>query len=200
MQSEGDVSIQKAHNDLIRSLLRSLEGHAPGEEGHAERVAVYAVATGEKLGLDDNELLHLRRAAQLHDMGKVRVDPAILLKPDKLTEAEWDALRLHAILAERVLESLWFLAPALPMIRHHHEKWDGSGYPDGLKGEKIPMGARIIGLAEAFDSLVHATPFKPASSEDEALEELRRCRSTQFDPIVVDAFENVQPLIQPIEA
>lgn len=198
MQDEAEVELQKAHNDLIRSLLRALEGHAPGEGGHAERVAVYAAATGEQMGMDERELLHLRRAAQLHDVGKVKVSADILRKPDRLSDAEWDELRLHAILAESVLESLWFLSPAMPMIRHHHERWDGAGYPDGLAGEKIPLGARIIGVAEAFDSLTQSTPFRAASLEAEALGELRRCAGSQFDPAVVEAFEKIQPLIQPL--
>lgn len=199
MQEEADVELQKAHNDLIRSLLRALEGHAPGEGGHAERVAVYAVATGDALGLDENQLLHLRRAAQLHDVGKVRVSPAILRKPDRLSEAEWDELRLHAILAESVLEATWFLKPVLPMIRHHHERWDGTGYPDGLAGDRIPLGARIIAVAEAFDSLTQPSPFRPATSEGAAWEELRASAGSHFDPAVVDAFEKVQPLIQPLQ-
>lgn len=198
MQDEAEVELQKAHNDLIRSLLRALEGHAPGEGGHAERVAVYAAATGEQMGMDERELLHLRRAAQLHDVGKVKVSADILRKPDRLSDAEWDELRLHAILAESVLESLWFLSPAMPMIRHHHERWDGGGYPDGLAGEKIPLGARIIGVAEAFDSLTQPSPFRPASSERDAIEELRASAGSQFDPKVVEAFEKVQPLIQPL--
>lgn len=200
MQAEADVELQKAHNDLVRSLLRALEGHAPGEGGHAERVAVYSVATGEKLGMDDQKLLHLRRAAQLHDIGKVKVQQSILTNPGRLSDSEWDALRLHAILAESILETLWFLSPAMPMIRHHHERWDGKGYPDGLAGEDIPLGARIIGVAEAFDSMTHATPFRPASSLPDALTELRKEAGRQFDPRVVDAFDEVQPLIQPVES
>jgi len=200
MQEESDVELQKAHNDLIRSLLRALEGHAPGESGHAERVAVYSVATAEKMGMDERELLHLRRAAQLHDVGKVKVSAGLLMKPDRLSEVEWDELRLHAILAESVLESIWFLSPALPMIRHHHERWDGAGYPDGLAAEKIPLGARIIGVAEAFDSLTWPSPFRAEISEEAALTEIRKNAGTQFDASVVEAFEAVQPLIQPIQA
>lgn len=199
MQDEADVELQKAQNDLIRSLLRALEGHAPGESGHAERVAVYSVATGEKLGLDDRDLLHLRRAAQLHDVGKVKVPAGILMKPDRLSEADWDELRLHAILAESVLESIWFLSPALPLIRHHHERWDGEGYPDGLAGENIPLGARIIGVAEAFDSLTWPSPFRAEVSEESALIEIKKNAGAQFDAAVVEAFEQVQPLIQPLK-
>jgi HD-GYP domain-containing protein (c-di-GMP phosphodiesterase class II) len=198
MQTEAEVELQRAHNDLIRSLVRALEGHAPGEGGHAERVAAYAVATGERLGLDDGDLLHLRRAAQLHDVGKVRVDPALLLKPERLSHEDWEALKLHAILAERVLESLEFLAPAISSIRHHHERWDGTGYPDGLNGERIPIGARIIAVAEAFDCLAQGSAFRPGVAADEALAEIRACSGSQFDPAVVSAFLQVQPLIQPV--
>lgn len=190
--------VQFAHNDLIRGLLRALDGHAPGEGGHAERVAVYAVAMGERLGLQDEALLVLRWAAQLHDVGKVRVPASILTTPSSLSDADWDALRLHSILAESVLESIDFLSDALPSIRHHHERWDGSGYPDGLAGEAIPLGARLIAVAEAFDSLTHASPFRSEVSAEAAKEEIRRCSGSQFDPSAVAALEAVAILIQPI--
>jgi HD-GYP domain-containing protein (c-di-GMP phosphodiesterase class II) len=192
--------IRPRENDQVRALLRSLEGHAPGERGHAERVAVYAVATGESLGMSDEELVALRRAGQLHDIGKVRVDPRLLQKSGRLSDAEWEALRLHASLAERVLESLEFLQAATPMIRHHHERWDGTGYPDGLAGEEIPLGARILAVAEAFDALTTNFPFHRGIPEAEALEELRRNAGSQFDPAAVEALAKVQPLIQPIRS
>lgn len=188
--------LQKSHNDAIRGLIRALDTHFVGEADHAERVAVYATATAEKMGLSDDELVYVRQAAQLHDIGKIHIDSALLGKVGKLSEEELETLHLHSILALRVVESFEFLQPCVPMIKHHHERWDGEGYPDALKGEDIPLGARIIGVAEAFDVMLHMSP--NLRTETEALDELERCAGTQFDPKVVAAFRVVQPLIQPL--
>jgi HD-GYP domain-containing protein (c-di-GMP phosphodiesterase class II) len=182
---------------VIRSLLTRLDRHSPSERGHAERVAVYAVATGDALGLDEEFLINLRYAALLHDVGKTSVDAHLLRKLGKLTEEEMDALRLHALIAASVVEAFDWLQPSLPDIRHHHERWDGKGYPEGLVGPDIPLGARIIGLAEAFDVILtglHGIP----RGEETALAEIVRCAGTQFDPRVVEAFLTVQPIIQPM--
>jgi HD-GYP domain-containing protein (c-di-GMP phosphodiesterase class II) len=188
---------RQERNDVIRSLLSRLDRHSPSERGHAERVAVYAVAVGDKLGLDEDLLLNLRYAALLHDVGKISVDAHLLRKIGKLTEEEMDALRLHALIAAGMIEAFDWLAPCLPDIRHHHERWDGHGYPDGLVGPDIPLGARIIGLSEAFDVILSGLHGSP-SSEETALAEIVRCSGTQFDPRIVEAFLDVQPLIQPV--
>ncbi|MBX3119606.1 MAG: HD domain-containing protein [Fimbriimonadaceae bacterium] len=188
--------MQKSQNDAIRSLLRALDMHSSGEGDHAERVSVYATATAEKMGMSDEELINVRRASELHDVGKVHIDSALLDKAGKLTEEEIATLHLHSILALRVIESFEYLAPCVPMIKHHHERWDGGGYPDSLKGEDIPLGARIIAVSEAFDVMCFVGPNR--KSDSEALDELERCSGTQFDPAVVTAFRQVQPLIQPL--
>lgn len=184
-------------NQTIRELLEKLDHHLPSEKGHAERVAIYSVATGEKLGLSDDFLLELRYAATLHDVGKIRIDRKLLTKIGKLDDSEFAAMRLHAAIAESVLESIDWIKPALPSIRHHHERWDGQGYPDGLQGGDIPIGARIIHVAEAFDVMVAGSYREPAI-EAAALDEIRDCSGTQFDPRVVDAFLEIQPLVQPL--
>jgi HD-GYP domain-containing protein (c-di-GMP phosphodiesterase class II) len=194
------MSTQAERNDVIRSLLGELDLHGPGEREHAERVAVYAVATGGELGLSEGELLQLRYAAQLHDVGKVRVDVSLVRKLGRLSDEEIERMRQHADLSLEVLESYAWLGPSLPMIIHHHERWDGAGYPVGLAADSIPLGARIIAVAETFDTLVASPPWRTSLSEGEALQELRRCAGAQFDPAVVDAFERVQPLIQPLDA
>lgn len=182
---------------MIRSLLTKLDRHSPSERGHAERVAVYAVATGEALGLDDDALVELRYSALLHDVGKISIDAQLLGKVGKLTGEEMDALRLHALIAAGVVEAFDWLQPCLPNIRHHHERWDGNGYPDGLMGPDIPLGARIINLAETFDVILMGLHGAPRGDET-AVAEIRRCSGTQFDPRVVEAFLTVQPLIQPL--
>lgn len=190
--------MRRERNDAIRSLLTRLDRHSPSERGHAERVAVYAVAIGDALGLDEETLLHVRYAALLHDVGKISVDARLLNKIGRVSDEEMDALKLHSLIAASVLEAFDWLKPCLLDIRHHHERWDGGGYPDGLLGPDIPLGARIINLAETFDVMVagvHGTQ----KEEKAAIAEIERCSGTQFDPRVVEAFLKVQPLIQPLE-
>jgi HD-GYP domain-containing protein (c-di-GMP phosphodiesterase class II) len=191
-----DVRIER--NDIIRTFLNRLDKHSPSEKGHAERVAVYAVATGDAMGLSDDALLELRYASLLHDVGKISIDSQLLTKIGKLSEAEIGALRLHALIAMGMLETFDWLAPCLPAIKHHHERWDGDGYPDGLVGESIPVGARIINLAETFDVILNGL-VRDSFTEKAALEEIQRCSGSQFDPTVVKAFIKVQPLIQPVD-
>lgn len=187
-----------SENSVIRELIDELDVHEPGEAGHSDRVSVYAAAVGHELGLEFEDLLHLRRAAALHDIGKISVDQNLLSKLGRLTDEEIAELREHATLAMEILGSHDWLRPCVPMIRHHHEHLDGSGYPDGLHGEDIPLGARIISVCEAFDVLVHGCPWKEAVTEEFALNELRRCSGTQFDPGVVQALKSVRLLIQPV--
>jgi HD-GYP domain-containing protein (c-di-GMP phosphodiesterase class II) len=191
-------TIDPLHNDTIRDLLRQMEAHSIGEAGHAERVAVYCVATGERLGMGFDDLVRLRQAAALHDVGKITLDRALLQKLGELSTDELNELRMHAQRSKKVIESLTWLEPALPMIVHHHERWDGHGYPDGLAGKDIPLGARIIAVAEVFDTLVTGGGWRFPISDSEALIELDRCSGHQFDPEVVVAFIEVQPLIQPV--
>jgi HD-GYP domain-containing protein (c-di-GMP phosphodiesterase class II) len=193
-------TVHDSPNDTIRALVRALDLHEPGEGGHSERVSVYATATGHRLGMSFDELVNLRRAAALHDIGKISVNQATLRKLGDLDESELEELRSHALMAMKIVESFEWLRPALPMIRHHHEWWDGTGYPDGLVGEAIPLGARIIGACEAFDVLVSGSPWRRHVTEEEAVAELVRCSGTQFDPRVVESLREVQPLIQPVGA
>lgn len=186
---------RQERNQQVRALLKVLDAHAPGEEAHAERVAIYAVAIGEALHLDDEDLLTLRYAATLHDIGKVRVDRSIVRKLGRLDEDELRRVRLHAALAEEAVTAFDWLVPTLPIIRHHHERWDGLGYPDGIAGEAIPLGARIVNLAETFDVLM-TRQASSAVMESRAVEEIAACSGTQFDPSVVEAFLQVQPRVQ----
>lgn len=186
-------------NDQVRDFLATLDAHSPGEAAHAHRVSVYAVATGDALGIRGDDLVHLKWAALLHDVGKVRVDAALVRKLGRLDDTELALLREHAHKAQAVLEGSLWLVPAAPMIRHHHEWWNGEGYPDGLAGDAIPLGARIIGAAEAYDVLVSDVPWRTRLGEEQARLEMERCRSIQFDPSVLDAFFEVQPLIQPAD-
>lgn len=189
---------RRERNLILRSLLRELDAHSEGERDHAERVAVLAVAMGERQGLDDRALLDLRYAALLHDVGKVRVDSQLLAKLGRLSDEELARLRLHAELSAHVLSEYGFLKRSLPAILSHHERWDGLGYPRGLKGNAIPLGGRIIAVAEAYDTLSFGTPWQRRMIAGPALAEVRSCAGTQFDPAVVEALDAIQPLVQPL--
>lgn len=185
-------------NDLLRSLLQTLDRRLPGEAAHAERVAVYASATGFEMGVRGEQLLLLRYAATLHDVGKTSLEPEPLLRIGPLDESERRAMQTHVTLAEALVTATDWLRPAVPAIRHHHERWDGRGYPDGLAGEEIPLFARIIAVAEAYDAMTLLSASGEALSEEEALEELNRESGGQFDPLVVRAFLAVRGVIQPV--
>jgi HD-GYP domain-containing protein (c-di-GMP phosphodiesterase class II) len=169
--------------------LRSATAGAP--DGHSERVAMYAVAVGKQLDLPEKALSDLKSAAILHDIGKVGISRQIVDKLGRLTDREFEIMRLHSTIAVRMLERVEGLQDSLPMIKHHHERFDGKGYPDGLSGHDIPLGARIIAVAETFDMLVSELPWRDAMTLEDALKELKRCAGSQFDPIIVDAFLTV---------
>lgn len=198
MNPELNQALQASQNETVRALVRALDLHEPGEGDHAERVAVYAVATGERMGMSQPDLLVLRRAAALHDVGKISVSQGLLRKLGDLTDEDIAELRAHATMAIKIIESFEWLAAASPIIKHHHERWDGFGYPDGLSGENIPLGARIIAVSETFDVMAHEGSYRATIPESAALAELRASAGTQFDPKVVEAFCLVQPLIQPL--
>jgi len=172
---------------LVEMLnLRSANTGAP--DGHSERVAVYCEAIGKQLDLPDKVLGDLRSAAILHDIGKVGISRQIVDKLGRLTEREFEIMRLHSTIAIRMLERVEELKDALPMIKHHHERFDGKGYPDGMAGHDIPVGARIIAVAETFDMLASDLPWREAMTLEDALNEVHRCSGSQFDPMVVEAF------------
>jgi HD-GYP domain-containing protein (c-di-GMP phosphodiesterase class II) len=154
---------------------------------HAAEVARLSLMVGLHLGFDKEGLERLVHGALLHDLGKLGVADAILEKPGPLTEEEWVAVKRHPQIGARMIEPLEFLSGALPMVRHHHERPDGTGYPDGLEGEEIPLGARIVAAADAYDVMVRGRPYRPKSSPAEALQELWREAGRQFDVRVVEA-------------
>lgn len=184
------ATILKVYDQTTDALLKAAGQGDDRLLGHSERVTAYALALGEKLGLTPQELSDLRYAASLHDIGKIGVSREIVNKMGKLTEKELDAMRLHSIIGFRILEKVEGLKGALPAIKHHHERWDGRGYPDGLAREDIPIGARIIAVAESYDILTSDVPWRDRIPEVEAVKELRRCSGSQFDARIVDIFVN----------
>jgi len=181
----------KMHEELIETLLTAASERDRDARRHGERVTKYAVAIGEKLVMAEDDLQNLRYAASLHDIGKIGISRRILNKLGRLTEEELNVMRRHASIAIRILERAEGLQGALPLIRYHHERFDGNGYPDGLAGEEIPLGARIIAAAETYDILTSDVPWRDALSSDAARKELERCSGTQFDPNIVKALLSV---------
>ncbi|MGB6330924.1 MAG: HD domain-containing phosphohydrolase [Candidatus Sulfotelmatobacter sp.] len=161
--------LERAESVLF-TLARSIEGKDPYTHGHCERLAEYSTRLGEQLGLAEEHITALRRAGVVHDVGKIAVPDAILLKPGRLTEDEWKIVREHPVVGERICAPLKSFRLVLPIIRHHHEKLDGSGYPDGLCGEAIPATARIMQIVDVFDALTTERPYKKALCETEALQ------------------------------
>ena len=174
--------------DLSLVLMRMLDARHPGLGGHGERVAQLAVACAESLGLSADDVQSVRRAAELHDLGKVAIPSAILTKPGPLSDDEWEFMSRHTTIGERILTGVHSLDHAASMVRSSHERWDGSGYPDGLAGKDIPIGARIIFVADAFCAMTEDRPYAQARSAESTCEELRACSGKQFDPAVVTAF------------
>ena len=189
------TALQRANTELTVAYEATLEGWArtlelrDGEtEGHSRRVAGMTVALARALGVDEEALVQLRRGALLHDIGKIAIPDQILLKPGPLTEAEWAIMRQHPVYAYEVLAPIPFLRPALAIPRHHHERWDGSGYPDGLREQVIPFAARIFAVVDVWDALISDRPYRPAWSTERADAYVAEHAATDFDPRVVDAF------------
>jgi HD-GYP domain-containing protein (c-di-GMP phosphodiesterase class II) len=173
--------------DTITALAYAIEARDPYTQGHSQRVSKLAAQIAMQAGLSQAEIEEIRLAGIVHDIGKFHVPEYVLNKPTLLTAEEYEIVKSQAAWGAKILEPLKVKTIEC-IVRHHHEAFDGQGYPDSLKGEEIPLGARIIAVADAFDAMVSGRPYRKARAVEEALAELRRCRGTQFDPLVVDAF------------
>jgi putative two-component system response regulator len=172
LRSKAAIDSLEEAEAILFALAQAIEHRDKYTGGHCQRLAWYSVSLGMALGLPRPQLLALHRGGFLHDIGKVAVPDAILYKPGRLDENEWTLMRAHTIKGEEICRPMKSLFPVLPVIRSHHERWDGSGYPDGLRGEKIPLVARILQVADIYDALTTVRPYKPAFSPAEALAEL----------------------------
>jgi len=180
--------MDRATLDQVYALAATVDARDPYTYGHSKRVAAFSEMIGRAIGLSRDELTNIHAAGLLHDIGKVGVPDAILTKPGKPTKDEWELIRLHPAEGARIVGHVGELARLIPAIRHHHEWYSGTGYPDGLKGEVIPLGARIISVADAYDTMTTKRTYREVMSQKEAFEELRRCSGTQFDPELVKVF------------
>ncbi len=180
-------SIFELHRQMIENISTAVGERDPSYAGHADRVSAYAVAIAKEMGLPNRVTQDIERSGLLHDIGKIGVSPMILTKPGKLTDGEFEEVKKHAVLGRFLLKPLGFMPGVLDGIASHHERWDGEGYPRGLRGDDIPIEGRILAVAEALDTMTTDHPYREALSLDEAVDELRTQSGKQFDPNVVSA-------------
>ena len=173
------------------SFASALDAKSPWTAGHSKRVTQYAVAIAEELGETSDFLMAVQTCGLLHDIGKIAVPEKILDKPGAITYHERKTIAEHAVRGAKILEHIDTFQPFLPGIRHHHERWDGSGLPDGLAGENIPILARVLAVADSYDAMTSDRPYRQRRTRAEAIEEIERCSGTQFDPQIVEAFIEV---------
>jgi putative nucleotidyltransferase with HDIG domain len=185
------AELEITYDRTLTALMSALDARDRETEGHSIRVSKLACLLGEELGLNGPHLKALERGALLHDIGKIGISDAILHKPDKLTEDDWRTMRIHPDIGARIVEGIPFLQDTLPVIRYHHERWDGSGYPLGLKAEDIPFHARVFAVADVFDALTSNRSYREKSSPEEALEYMREQAGCLFDPVIVEALSNL---------
>jgi HD-GYP domain-containing protein (c-di-GMP phosphodiesterase class II) len=187
-EEAGELPISE-NEAVLFALARAVEQRHSQTAGHCERLAFISLALGMAMGLERAQLMTLYRGGFLHDVGKVGIPDSILFKPGKLTQDEWQTMCSHTVRGEEICRPLGSLAPVLPLIRHHHERWDGSGYPDGLRGEQIPLAARVLQIADIYDALVSPRPYKPAFTSEHALKVIRQETDCGWrDPELVDVF------------
>jgi putative two-component system response regulator len=184
-------SCESAYHMTLKALVTALETRDSETHGHSERVVNFSLRLGQELELDAEQMRSLEFGALLHDIGKIGVPDAILRKPASLTREEWALMREHPLHGQKILGGIDFLEGAAHVVAEHHEKWDGSGYPLGLKGEEIDLCARIFAVADAFDAMVSDRVYRRGRSYEAALAELETCAGRQFDPRVVEAFGRV---------
>jgi len=174
--------------ETISSLAFAIDAKDHYTQGHSQKVSSYAALLAEAVGLSEAEVEEVRLAGVLHDIGKVGIPESILNKSGPLNPDEWETMKTHVQYGTRILEPVRGLGRVQQMVKHHHEFFDGSGYPDGLTGSRIPLGARILAIADAYDTITSDRTYKKARAAEEAFAELERCDSAQFDPDLVEVF------------
>lgn len=185
-------ALDKTYIFTLRALVTALDTRDEETQGHSMRVVKYTLKLAELMNWGDKERLkHLEYGALLHDIGKIGIPDPILRKPGKLTKEEWDVMKTHPDVGYKILHKIEFLEEPSQVVLHHHERFDGSGYPSGLKGHDIPIGSRIFAVADTVDAMTSERPYRSALSFEEASNELLKFSGIQFDPIVVDAFHSV---------
>jgi putative two-component system response regulator len=183
------AQLEQAYEASLIMLANAIEFRDHYTRGHVERVRNHALAIARQLGWTDGHTNHLAYGSILHDIGKIHIMESVLSKPGPLDEAEWVEMKKHPLIGAEMVRNISYLLPAIPIIRYHHERWDGTGYPDGLIEEQIPMGARIVAVADSLDAMITSRAYREALTPDQAYEEILQCTGTHFDPAVVRAFQ-----------
>jgi response regulator RpfG family c-di-GMP phosphodiesterase len=183
--------LQENSLNVLRAMVNVLEQRDAYTAGHSRRVTEITVAIAGAMGLDNVEVEVLNLAGQIHDLGKIGIEDNILRKPGPLTDDEYAVIKTHPEKAKRIIEPLDFLKETIPIILHHHERFDGTGYPFGLSGEEIPRGSRIVMVADTYDAITSSRAYRKARDTGAAMGELERCKGSQFDPEVVDVFARI---------
>src|SRR5918994_1484886 len=184
------AELRRLYDSTVETLALAIDAKDQVTHGHIRRVQLLSTRLARALGADSRQIQALEAAALLHDLGKLAVPEHILNKPGPLTAVEYEEMKKHADVGASILSSIDFPFPVVPIVRHHHENWDGSGYPDGLKGAEIPMGARILAVVDCFDALTSDRPYRNGVSKEDAFAVLRERRGSMYDPLIVDAFVN----------
>jgi response regulator RpfG family c-di-GMP phosphodiesterase len=184
-------SVQGFYFEMINTLARMIDAKDSYTHDHADRAFKYARLIAEKMRLPEAIVTHIGYAALMHDIGKIGIEESILRKPEKLTPEETDIIKQHPSIGNKIIAPVTFLVPVAPMVLYHQEWYNGNGYPEGLSGEEIPLGARIVAVIDSYDAMTSDRPYRKALPQDYAISELKKCSGTQFDPYVVDVFIDV---------
>jgi putative nucleotidyltransferase with HDIG domain len=180
--------LDKVNRDLLKTLGSIIDADDKYTYGHSNQVTAYAQAIGQRMGLPQDQLEILTRGGLVHDLGKVGVPDTIVSKPDRLTDEEFALMKRHTVIGAEIVSQMQGLQELTPLVRHHHERWDGRGYPDGLKGEEIPLLARVLCVADSVEAMLSDRPYRAALSLEEVMAEVNRCAGVQFDPQIAAYF------------
>ena len=180
----------------IKSIASALDAKDPYTHGHSMRVTLYSIILAKELNVPESELEHIETAGLLHDIGKIAIPQAILCKPGRLTDDEFVIMKSHPANSEKLISSIKKLHEVSPGVKHHHERWDGKGYPDNLAGENIPFSARVIAIADTYDAMTSTRSYRKALDHDIAIAEIEKCAGTQFDPTLAKKFIEIENIIR----
>jgi len=180
--------LKKSNFDTIMALIEALNAKDPYTRGHSERVPIYSLLLSEQLNLTSEEIDSIYLASFLHDIGKIGIHEDVLNKPAELTDDEYEMVKNHAHISSQIVAHVPNMSHIASIVRHHHERHNGEGYPDGLKGDEIPLGSRILAIADAFDAMTTCRPYRAAFKPADALLEIQKCAGTQFDPELANTF------------
>ena len=189
--SESNERLERAYLDMVQTLRYTVEAKDTYTRGHSDRVSEYSVLIGEKLGLPEDQIKTLRIGGLFHDIGKIGIPDSILLKPDKLSDDEYSQIKNHPSIGAHILGSAEIFKDIIPIVKHHHERYDGNGYPSRLKGEEIPYIARIAAVADTFDAMTSRRSYRGPIDIEHVKEEIKRCEGTQFDPQIAEVFLDI---------